>query len=320
MSAMRLVGDIGGTNARFALAEPGGYPSNVRKLPKAQYPGIIEAVEDYLSGTSMVEEAVLAVAGPVVGDEVAFTNSAWRFSIDDVRKRLGLRRLVVINDLLAHALSVPALSPDEIGSLKSGTRDARQPAVVIGPGTGLGIAFLLNNAGTLVGFPSEGGHASFAPIDRIQAEILSHLQRQYGHVPVERLLSGPGLLAIAATLARMNGQTIDVHDPGDVSARAAAGQCPICREATRIFSSILGSTAGNLAVTFLTGGGVFITGGLCRGLRPLLDLEAITQAFIAKGRLQKYLQDVPINQILRHHAALLGAAVYVEPSSSSRAR
>jgi glucokinase len=129
------------------------------------------------------------------------------------------------------------------------------------------------------------------------------------------LLSGPGLLAIATTLARMNGQVIEVHDPRDVSARAAAGQCPICHEAIQIFSSILGSTAGNLAVTFLTGGGVFITGGLCRSLRPLLDVEALTHAFIAKGRLQSYLHDIPIDQILRPHAALLGAAVYATGSS-----
>src|SRR5262249_40523790 len=315
MSAMRLVGDIGGTNARFAIAEPGSYPSNVRKLPKTHYPGLVEAVEDYLSGAPMLEEAVLAVAGPIVGDEVAFSNSVWRFSIEDVRKRFGFRRLVVINDLLAHALCVPALHPDEIGSLKSGTRDPSQPAVVIGPGTGLGIAFLLNNAGTPVGIPSEGGHATFAPMDRVQVEILSRLQGRYGHVPVERLLSGPGLLAIATTLAQMNGKVIDVHDPRDVSARAAAGQCSICREAIQIFSSILGSTAGNLALTLLTGGGVFITGGLCRGLRPQLDVEALTNAFIAKGRLQSYLHDIPIDQILRPHAGLLGAAVYLETTT-----
>ena len=305
---MRLVGDIGGTNARFAIAEPGRSPANVRKLPKSHYPGLVEAVEDYLSGIPMPDEAVLAVAGPVVGDEVAFTNSAWRFSIQDVRKRLGLRRLVIINDLLAHALCVPALSAEEIGSLKSGTRDPGQPAVVMGPGTGLGVAFLLNNAGKVVGMPSEAGHATFAPMDRVQGEILSRLQRQHGHVPVERLLSGPGLLAIATTLAQIKGEVIDVREPRDISARAAAGECPICREAMQIFSSILGSTAGNLALTLLARGGVFITGGLCRGLRPLLDVEAITQAFIAKGRHQAYLQEIPIDQILRHHAALLGAA------------
>src|SRR5215475_12733959 len=289
MSAMRLVGDIGGTNARFAIAEPGKDPYDVRKLPVAQYPGLVEAVEDYLSGAPMVEEAVLAVAGPVLGDEVAFSNSPWQFSIDGVRRRLGLRKLVVINDLVAQALSVAAVPPDEIGSLKSGTRDPRQPALVIGPGTGLGAAFLLNNAGTLVGLPSEAGHATFAPMDPVQAEILLHLQGQYGHVPVERLLSGPGLLAIATTLARMNGQIIDVHDPRDVSARAEAGQCPTCHEAIRIYSSILGSTAGNLALTLLTGGGVIITGGMSRALRAMWDVEALTRAFVTKGQFRSYL-------------------------------
>jgi len=316
MSAMRLVGDIGGTNARFAIAEPGRPPYNVRKLPIARYPGLVEAVEDYLSDVPMLEEAVLAVAGPVLGDEVAFSNSAWRFSIDDVRQRLRLPKLLVINDLVAHALSFSALPPDEIGSLKSGARDPRQPALVIGPGTGLGVAFVLNHAGTFVGLPSEAGHATFAPMDRVQAEILSHLQDQYPHVSVERLLSGPGLLAIATTLAKMTGQIIDVQDPRDVSARAAAGECRTCREAIRIFSSILGSTAGSLALTLLTGGGVIITGGLCRGLRPLWDVAALTEAFIEKGRFRSYLDGIPIDQILRPHAALLGAAVYMEPSHS----
>ena len=310
---MRLVGDIGGTNARFAIAEPGRHPLNARKLPVARYPGLVEAVEDYLSGVPMVDEAVLAVAGPVLGDEVAFSNSTWRFSIADVRRRLGLRKLVVVNDLLAQALSVAALQVDEISSVKSGIRDPRQPSLVIGPGTGLGVAFLLNSAGTPVGLPSEAGHAAFAPMDRIQTEILSHLRGQSAHVPAERLLSGSGLLVIATTLAKMNGQTIDVHDPRDVSARAAAGNCPTCSEAIRIFSSILGSTAGNLALTLLTGGGVVITGGLCRGLRPLWDVAALTKAFVEKGRFRSYLDTIPIDQILRPHAGLLGAAIYVEP-------
>jgi glucokinase len=311
---MRLVGDIGGTNARFAIAEPGKSPENIRKLPAAQYPSIAEAAAAYLSGAPRVEEAVLGVAGPVLGDEVWFSNSTWRFSIEDVRRKLGLRRLIVINDLVAQALSFSALEPDEIGSVKSGTRNPEQPALVIGPGTGLGVAFLLNNAGRLIGLPSEAGHATFAPTDQLQADILSRLQHLHAHVSVERLLSGSGLLAIALALAEINGQVIDMHDPRDVSARAAAGQCPTCREAIRIFSSILGSTAGSLALTLLTSGGVVITGGLCRALRPLWDVEALTGAFVAKGRFSSYLERIPIDQILRPHAGLLGAAGYVERS------
>src|SRR5215475_9379137 len=263
---MWLVGDIGGTNARFAIAEPGKYPHDVRKLPAAQYPSLVEAAVDYLSGAPPVEEAVLAVAGPVLGDEVRFSNSPWRFSIDDVRQRLALRKLVVINDLVAQALSFAALRPDEIGSVKSGIRDPTQPALVIGPGTGLGVAFLLNNAGTLVGLPSEAGHATFAPMDRLQAEILSRLQDQYPHVSVERLLSGSRLVTIATTLAEINGEIIDVHDPRDVSARAAAGQCLTWHEAIRILASSLGSTAASLSLALLSGVEAIITGGLWRGL------------------------------------------------------
>jgi glucokinase len=315
MNAMRLVGDIGGTNARFAIAEAGTHPLNARKLPVAHYPGLVEAIEDYLPGAPVPEEAVLAVAGPVLGDEVIFSNSAWRFSIADVQRRLGLRKLVVINDLLAQALSIAALQSDEIGSVRAGTSDPTRPTLVIGPGTGLGVAFLLNDAGTRVGLPSEAGHATFAPRDALQIEILSHLRGRHRHVSAERLLSGSGLLAIATTLARIKGQILDLSDPRDVSARAAAGECPICREAIGIFSSILGSTAGNLALTLLTGGGVVITGGLCRGLRPLLDVAALSEAFIEKGRFRSYLDKIPIDQILRPHAGLLGAAVYEEPRS-----
>jgi glucokinase len=203
---MRLVGDIGGTNARFAIAEVGEHPSNVRKLPVAHYPGLVEAVQDYLSVCPPVEEAVLAVASPVLGDEVSFTNSPWRFSIEETRQRLGLRKLIVINDLLAQATSFASLRAEEIGSLKPGRRTPGRPTVVIGPGTGLGVAFLLGRRDTFVGLPSEAGHVTFAPTNRIQAEILGHLQQQHGHVSVERLLSGPGLLAIATTLATMRGR------------------------------------------------------------------------------------------------------------------
>ena len=156
---MRLVGDIGGTNVRFAVAEPGGHPNNARKLPIARYPGLVEAAQDYLSGGPSVEEAVLAVAGPVLGDEVRFTNSAWRFSIDDVRQRLSLRRLVVVNDLVAQALSIAALRADEIATLKPGTRDQGKPALVIAPGTGLGEGFATWDGSRYHAFPSEGGHA-----------------------------------------------------------------------------------------------------------------------------------------------------------------
>ena len=306
---MRLVGDIGGTNARFAIAEHGHHPVEVRKMPVAQYTGLIEAAQEYLLGRPHIKEAVLAVAAPVVGDQIKFTNNSWGFSIDEIRHRLGVGRLVVINDLVAHAWSLAALDAHEVASLKTGMPEPAQPIAVIAPGTGLGVSFLVKAGGALAGLPSEAGHASFSPQDAVQVEILRELRDRYEHVSAERLVSGPGLLAIAKALARIRGEAVEFHEPRDVSAGAADGN-PLCREALRTFSSALGSTAGNLALTLLTGGGVIVTGGLCRALRPLLDLPALTAGFTGKGRFTPYLKNIPIDQILRAHAALLGAAVY----------
>jgi len=309
---MRLIGDIGGTNARFALCEPGMPPQDERKLPVAQYPGLIEAAQAYLAGRP-VHEAVFAVATPVLGDKVAFTNSPWRFTVPDARERLNLQRLVVINDFVAQASAIRGLEASEIRLLKPGTPRPDRPCVVIGPGTGLGVAFLLVVDGKTRVLSSEAGHSSFSPQDDRQAEILRSLRREFGHVSMERMLSGPGLLRLANGLAEIEGQPLHLKDPKEVSARAAAGNCPICLEASRMFSAILGAAAGDMVLTVLAEGGVYVTGGLCRNLGPLLDLGALKEGFTSKGRFSGYLEAVPISQVMRPHTGLLGAAIYDEP-------
>ncbi|WP_159347050.1 glucokinase [Roseomonas harenae] len=309
--SMRLIGDIGGTNARFALCEPGGVPQDERKLPVTQYPGLIEAAQTYLAGRA-VDEAVFAVATPVLGDEVAFTNSPWRFTIPDARDRLGLRRLTIINDFVAQAAAIRGLGQEDIRLLKPGTPRAGRPRVVIGPGTGLGVAFLLEDGAKARVLSSEAGHASFSPQDDQQAEILRHLRGEFGHVSTERLLSGPGLLRLANGLAKIKGVPERFGIPTEISDGAAAGNCPICLDALRMFSAILGAAAGDLALTLLADGGVYITGGLCRNLGPLLDVSALTEGFTAKGRFSGYLGTLPINQVMRPHTGLLGAAIYQE--------
>jgi glucokinase len=309
--SMRLIGDIGGTNARFALCEAGGVPQDERKLPVARHPGLIEAAQTYLAGRA-VDEAVFAVATPVLGDEVAFTNSPWRFTIPDARDRLGLRRLMIINDFVAQAAAIRGLGQEDIRLLKPGTTRAGRPRVVIGPGTGLGVAFLLEDGAKARVLSSEAGHASFSPQDERQAEILRGLRREFGHVSTERLLSGPGLLRLANGLAEIEGVAERFGAPTEISDRAAAGDCPICLDALRMFSAILGAAAGDLALTLLADGGVYITGGLCRNLGPLLDISALTEGFTAKGRFSGYLETLPINQVMRPHTGLLGAAIYQE--------
>jgi glucokinase len=305
---MRLVGDIGGTNARFALCGSDGIVQDERKLPVRDYPGLIEAATAYLAGRT-VDEAVFAVATPVLGELVAFTNSPWRFTISEARERLGLRNLFVINDFVAQAWAVQRLQTTDFRQLKPGTAVPRRPRVVIGPGTGLGVAFLLwEKQGARV-LASEAGHSSFSPQDDRQAEILAGLWREFGHVSTERLLSGPGLLRLANGLAELEGREERFGAPPEVSQRAAGG-CALCLEAVTMFSSILGATAGDLVLTLLADGGVSVMGGLCRNLGPLLDVQALVRGFTAKGRFAELLGRIPVDQVIRPHTGLLGAASY----------
>lgn len=305
---MRLVGDIGGTHARFALCGPDGIMEDERKLRVSDHPGLIEAAQAYLAGRA-VDEGVFAVATPVLGDVVAFTNSSWRFIVSEARERLGLRKLSVINDFVAQACAVQRLQAADFRQLKPGTAVPGRPRVVMGPGTGLGVAFLLWEGDRVRVLASEAGHNSFSPQNGRQAEILAMLWREFGHVSTERLLSGPGLLRLANGLAVLEGREERFGTPPDVSQRAAEG-CALCLEAVGMFSAILGATAGDLVLALLAEGGVYVTGGLCRNLRPLLDMEALARGFTAKGRFADYLGRVPVEQVMRPHTGLLGAAVY----------
>jgi glucokinase len=310
----RLIADIGGTNARFALVDADGRPVEERKLLVRDFPGLVEAAATYLGGRR-VAEAVIAVATPVEGDAVALMNSPWRFSIAAVRGALGLDRLAVINDFVAQSLAVTRLAADDLVTIQAGEPHGDRPAVVIGPGTGLGVGILMPDGATRRVLPSEGGHASFAPAAPLETEILRVLQGRFGAVSTERLVSGPGLVNIAQAIATVRGTTITVAEPADVTGRAAAGTCPICAEALEVFAHALGAAAGNLALALLARGGVYVTGGLCRRLGPLLDRDALVRGFLAKGRFEPLLRTVPIRQVTAEHTGLIGAAAYrLEPA------
>ena len=310
---MRLVADIGGTHARFALVGPDGQPGEVAKLKTADYPGPVEAARAYL-GDRTVDEAVFAVATPVESDWVELTNACWAFSIRATQEALGLRRLEVINDFVAQALAVPALSAEERMKIGPGEPAAEAPIAVIGPGTGLGVAALVRIDGRWRPVASEGGHVSMAPHDAVEAEILLRLRERFGHVSNERVLSGPGLINLATTLAEIAGDSLALDRPEDVSRRAAAGECKHCAEALARFSSLLGAAAGDLALTFLARGGVYIGGGLCKRLGPLFDGERFRAAFVAKGRFDRYLAAIPTYMVIRQDPGLLGAAAMHLPA------
>ncbi len=306
----RLVADIGGTNARFALAEAGGDPFDERTLAVADHSGLAEAARAYLGGRQ-VEEAVLAVATPVEADEIRFTNSPWSFSIRELGRALGTGRLAVINDFVAQALSIPHLALRDLEVLHHGEPLPDRPVGVIGPGTGLGVAGLIPLRGRWHAISTEGGHTSLAPGNARELALLGRISGHFPHVSKERLISGPGLLTIVRGLAELEGVGNPAGRPEDVAELARAGASPLCSEAIEIFSAQLGAAAGDLALTYGARGGVYICGGLCLSLGPLFDRARFVERFLAKGRMRSYLAPVPVWLVHRTGTGLLGAARHV---------
>jgi glucokinase len=273
---------------------------------------VVEAARAYLAGRQ-VAHAVFAVATHVDSDWIHLTNAPWGFSVRATETALGLKRLAVINDFTAQALAVPRLGPADRVELGSELPQSGAAIAVLGPGTGLGVAGLLPVQGIWYPIPSEGGHVSLAPHDERDAAVLASLQRRFGHVSNERVLSGPGLVNLATALATLEGETLGIDDPREVSRRAASGECRFCQEALQRFSSLLGAAAGDLALMFCALGGVYIGGGLVKRLGGLFDVERFRASFVAKGRFVDYLTRLPTYLVTRRDPGLLGAASYPLP-------
>lgn len=303
----RLIADIGGTNARFALVEPDAPAHDERHLLVQDFPDPGAAIEAYL-GDRAIDQAVIAVATPVETDQISFTNSPWTFSIAALQTRLGLRQLAVINDFAAQALAMPHLAADELEQIGTGTATPGRAVGVLGPGTGLGVSALVPGKGGWTALPTEGGHVSFAPGNAREDAVLTTLRGRLGHVSNERLLSGQGLLNLAQALATIDGRACAADSPAAVTEAARADSCPSCREAVQLFSSLLGSAAGDLALTIGARGGVFVAGGVCARLGSLFDREAFRHRFADKGRMRHFLEPIPTWLVLRTDTGLLGAA------------
>ena len=307
----RLVADLGGTRARFALAEPEGRLSAQAEFEAAAYASPLDAARAFLAMAAPGQrprQAVFAVAAPVAGDEVQFTNSAWRLSATALRRELGLAQARLINDFEAVAWALPRLRAEHVRKLCGGEADADAPRAAIGPGTGLGVAGLAPAGDGWTVLPSEGGHCSFAPQDEMDAQIWRILRRQFGHVSDERLASGPGLVNLYRALAEIRGEAAAVLRPDEVADRGASGSDPVCAEAVRRFSAALGSAAGDLALTLGARGGVYIGGGVVPRLASAFDVGLFRERFVAKGRLRPYLEPIPVFLIKHSQPALLGAA------------
>ena len=306
-----LVGDIGGTNARFALADLSGespHISDIREYPSKNYASGGAAVGAYLKDVGAVPDiAAIAVAGPITHGAVHFTNLGWTFSETELLG-LGFKQAHLLNDFEALALATQHLQAKDLRLLGE-TREGEPNATVavIGPGTGFGASALVRHKGLAIALAAEGGHASFAPSDEIEREILRVLSRKYQQqVSIERVLSGPGLQNLHAALNEIEGVSDDPCVPAEITAQALRGEKAHARTLER-FCLILGSVAGDFALTYGARGGLFIAGGICPSILPILEKSDFRKRFEAKGRFKSYLAAIPTHVILHSHAAFLGA-------------
>lgn len=305
-----LIADIGGTNARFALVDANRQLYAEHILACADFPNLTAAAEAYLSkvGGPRPTQAAVAVATPVTGDWIQFTNSAWSFSTETTQRELGLERLLMLNDFTALALALPLLNPDERRAVGSGTAVAEAPIGLIGPGTGLGVSGLVWSGHHWLPLQTEGGHVTFSPADEREWAVSQILQRRFGHVSPERLLAGPGWVDVYTALAELEGWPAEDLTPGEITQRALAGTCPHCLAVQELFCAALGTAAGNLALTLGARGGVYIGGGIVPRLGDFFDRSTFRARFEAKGRFSDYLAAIPTWVITAANPALRGVA------------
>jgi glucokinase len=310
----RLLADIGGTNARFALETAPGRIEAIATLQCAGHPRFVDAVRAYLSGHphAGVRHAAIAIANPVEGDFVRMTNHDWQFSIEEAREALGLDTLLVVNDFAALAMSVPQLSSSEVMPVGGG--QARDGVIgLVGAGTGLGVAGLVPAGGSYTVLQSEGGHASFSPADEREQQILRFCLARYEHVSSERLVSGPGLSLIHEALCAARSVRLAAPlAPSDIVGRGLTGSDPLCTEVLECFCGMLGTVASNLAVTLCAHGGIYIGGGVVPRLGQWFASSPFRARFESKGRFSSFTARIPTLVITAPYPALSGAAALLE--------
>ena len=305
-----LVADIGGTHLRAALCGPGAPLHALATLACADYATPRAALADYLTRCgARPMAACLAVAGAVTGDVFRFTNRAWEFSQTQLRAELGLAHLLVRNDFEVLALALPELMRADVQPIGGGSPRTGCPMLVLGPGTGLGVATLLPHGDSWLALAGEGGHAGFAPQDDLEIAIAAVLRRATPRVTNESILSGGGLAALYAALALLDGRHAEALVAAQVSTRALDASDALAVRALDVFCAVLGAVAGDMALVTGARGGVYIGGGIAPRLLPFLQGSRFRERFEAKAARQAYAAAIPTQVIVHATPALLGAGV-----------
>lgn len=308
----RLLGDIGGTNARFALETAPGVIEKLLILPTREYPGFADALKAYLGhiGVTGLRHAAIGIATAVTGDHVSMTNHPWAFSIEDIRTAFGLDTFLVLNDFTILALSLPRLPAQDLEQIGGGTTRKGAKAL-IGPGTGLGVSGLLPSAAGWIPLAGEGGHVAFSPCTEEEEALARFARAELGvaHLSAERLITGSGLELIDRFLAAQ-GQAPGVapRPAPDISRAGLDGSCPRAVAALTLFCALFGTAAANLALTLGAVGGLYIGGGIIPRFGAFFAASPFRSRFEAQGRLSAYLAPIPVYVIHSPTPALLGAA------------
>jgi glucokinase len=307
---LRLIADIGGTNARFAIAQDGRY-NDLQHVPVSKYASLHDAISDYLSRLPrdrQPQEAAIDVAGPVTGDKIALTNLDWSFSVSELKDTLGLRSLRVFNDFAATAMAVPYLPASDCFLVGPARSDAKGPIGIIGPGTGLGVGALVPNGNGWALVPGEGGHVTLPTSTKAEDEIAAVLRKRWDHLSAERVLSGSGLVNLYEAICAIDGVTPQELSPADVTDHAINKTDPVCVRAFAHFCEILGTVAGDLALTVGATGGIYIAGGILLRFKEAFAASGFRARFESKGRFRDFLERIPTHLILQESPALIGLA------------
>jgi glucokinase len=319
---MILAGDIGGTKTRLGLFEVKGdalIPSIEATYPSTEYSSLDAIITDWVKKENLkIRAACFGIAGPVSDGVVVTTNLPWTVRADSLSKSLGNVPVRLVNDVEAHAYGVPYVTGSEVVVFNEGNVPAcGGNAALLAPGTGLGLAGMYWDGSRYWAFATEGGHASFSPIEEIEIELLKYLRRSYEHVSWERVVSGPGLIHIYEFLRDaghgtepdwLTKELASGDQAATIANNAYEDKSPLCYKALELFTQLLGVEASNVALKLMTRGGIYISGGILPKILDRFDQALFMKAFLNKGRMRDLLADMPVKLILNDRIALSGAA------------
>ncbi len=309
-----LIGDIGGTNARFSiLTDARAEPIEFENVRTADFPNIDDAIERAIFGRTEIRprSTLLAVAAPVDGDEIELTNCPWVVRPRELHRKLGIGDVMLLNDFEAQALSTVALGPEHLERIGGGAEpEDTGSRVIMGPGTGLGVAGMVHARGIWIPVPGEGGHVDIGPRTPRDHQIWPHLEPIEGRISAEQMLCGRGLVNIASAVAAASGQNARFITPADVTAAALSGADPVAVEALDLFVTCLGRLAGDLALVFMARGGVYLSGGIAQKIVPALKKGNFRAAFEDKAPHSAMMSEMPVFVLTHPRGALAGLAAF----------